>query len=513
MTSSHLSDTTLRSLPKGAAIPGYDRGKVIPGIVHLGVGAFHRAHQAAYVDACLAAGDMDWGITGVSLRSADTRDALSPQDGLYTLAVRSSGEEKLRVIGSIGSMLVAPEDPGAVLAALTDPRTRIVTLTITEKAYLRAAGGGLDTAHPDIVHDLANPQMPKTAHGFLAEALARRREAGTPPFTVLCCDNLPANGATLHRLLTEFAELRDARLDQMGDARLDAKGDAKLAQSGNASLANHIADQVAFPSSMVDRIVPATTDADRARIAVELGVEDAWPVMTEPFCQWVVEDRFPAGRPAWERFGVTMVEDVRPFEDMKLRLLNGAHSGIAYLGLLSGHATVDRAFADPAIRQFVDALWAEAIPTLPEGAGLDTSAYTAELAARFSNTALAHRTAQIANDGSQKLPQRIVASAIERLRASTAPRHLMLVVAAWIAACEARGKSLPEAHFTDPLDVPMTAICGNRLSAAETTAAVFDLAGFAKEEPGRERLIELTANHLEQLRRGGPAAAFAALGS
>ncbi|MCZ8544302.1 mannitol dehydrogenase family protein [Mesorhizobium qingshengii] len=513
MTSSHLSETTLRSLPKGIAIPGYDRSKVIPGIVHLGVGAFHRAHQAAYVDDCLAAGDMDWGIVGVSLRSADTRDALSPQDGLYTLAVRSSGEEKLRVIGSIGSMLVAPEDPGAVLAALIHPRTRIVTLTITEKAYLRAAGGGLDTAHPDIVHDLANPQMPKTAHGFLAEALARRREAGTPPFTVLCCDNLPANGATLHRLLAEFAEMRDARLDQMGDARLGAKGDAGLAQSGNASLASHIADQVAFPSSMVDRIVPATTDADRARIAVELGVEDAWPVMTEPFCQWVVEDRFPAGRPAWERFGVTMVEDVRPFEDMKLRLLNGAHSGIAYLGLLSGHATVDRAFADPAIRQFVDALWAEAIPTLPEGAGLDTSAYTAELAERFSNTALAHRTAQIANDGSQKLPQRIVASSIERLRASAAPRHLMLVVAAWIAACEARGKSLPEAHFTDPLDVPMTAICGNRPSAAETTAAVFDLAGFAKGEPGRERLIELTANHLEQLRRGGPAAAFAALGS
>jgi fructuronate reductase len=504
MTSAHLSDTTLRSLPKGVTIPEYDRGKVAPGIVHLGVGAFHRAHQAAYVDTCLAAGETDWGIVGVSLRSADTRDALTPQDGLYTLAVRSSGEEKLHVIGSIGSMLVAPEDPGAVLAALTDERTRIVTLTITEKAYLRAAGGGLDTAHPDIVHDLANPQMPKTAYGFLAEALARRRAAGTPPFTVLCCDNLPANGATLHRLLTEFATLRDARLGQSGDAGLGAKGDARLA--------GHIADAVAFPSSMVDRIVPATTDADRARIAVELGVEDAWPVMTEPFCQWVVEDNFPSGRPAWEKFGVTMVDDVRPFEDMKLRLLNGSHSAIAYLGLLSGHPTDDRAFADPAIRAFVDALWAEAIPTLPKNAGLDTASYTAELAKRFSNTALAHRTAQIANDGSQKLPQRIVASAIERLHAGASPAHLMVVVAAWIAACEARGRSLPEAHFTDPLDVPMTAIGDSRLPAAETAAAVFDLVGFAKGVPGRERLMELTANHLEQLRRGGPAAAFAALG-
>ncbi|CAN7263517.1 mannitol dehydrogenase family protein [Mesorhizobium sp. LjRoot246] len=487
-TSRRLSGKTMLALPASVATPSYDRNQVVPGIVHLGVGAFHRAHQAAYVDDCLAAGETGWSITGVSLRSADTRDALAPQDGLYTLAIRSGGEEKLRVIGSIGAMLVAPEDPGAVLAALADPNTRIVTLTITEKAYLRAAGGGLDAAHPDIVHDLANPQMPKTAHGFLAEALVRRRAAGTPPFTVLCCDNLPANGATLHRLLAEFAGLRDAKL------------------------AKHIADEVAFPSSMVDRIVPATTDADRTRIAVELGVQDAWPVMTEPFCQWVVEDNFPGGRPAWEKFGVTMVDDVRPFEDMKLRLLNGSHSAIAYLGLLSGHATVDRAFADPAIRQFVDRLWAEAIPTLPEGAGLDTGAYTAELAERFSNTALAHRTAQIANDGSQKLPQRIIASAIECLKAGTELVHLTLVVAAWIAACTARGKTLPEGHFTDPLDAALTALLSEQLPANETVAAVFDLAGFAKDHAERQTLIELVAVHLVHLRRDGPTLAFAALG-
>ncbi|UCI30559.1 mannitol dehydrogenase family protein [Mesorhizobium sp. B4-1-4] len=494
-TNNRLSGKTVQALPAAVATPSYDRARVVTGIVHLGVGAFHRAHQAAYVDDCLAAGETDWGITGVSLRSADTRDALAPQDGLYTLAIRGSGGERLRVIGSIGSMLVAPEDPEAVLAALTDPRTRIVTLTITEKAYLRAAGGGLDTAHSEIAHDLRNPRMPKTAHGFLAEALARRRAAGTPPFTVLCCDNLPANGATLHRLLTEFATLRDAR----------------LGSTDEPSLAFHIADEVAFPSSMVDRIVPATTDADRARISGELGVEDAWPVMTEPFRQWVVEDKFPAGRPAWEKFGVTMVGDVRPFEDMKLRLLNGAHSAIAYLGLLSGHATVDRAFADPAIRSFVDALWAEAIPTLPTDAGLDTSAYTAQLAERFSNTALAHRTAQIANDGSQKLPQRIIASAIERLHAGAAPDHLALVIAAWIAACEARGKTLPEAHFTDPLDAPLTALLDRRSPADETVAAVFDVAGFARGDRARETLIGLAADSLGQLRRGGPAAAFAAL--
>jgi len=492
---SRLSSTTIAKLPGTIAIPRYDRTTVMPGIVHLGVGAFHRAHQAAYVDACLADDETDWGIIGVSLRSPDTRDALAPQDGLYTLAIRDGAGEQLQVVGSIQSLLVAPEDPGAVLAALTDPRIRIVTLTITEKAYLRAADGTLDGAHPDIVHDLANRGSPKTAHGFLAEALARRRAAGTPPFTVLCCDNLPANGATLHRLLIEFAKLRDA-----------------LANAGDPALASYVADDVAFPSSMVDRIVPATTDADRARIAQQLGIEDAWPVMTEPFRQWVVEDRFPAGRPAWEKFGVTMVEDVGPFEDMKLRLLNGAHSGIAYLGLLSGHATVDRAFADPLIRQFVDRLWAEAVPTLPQDAGLDTSAYTAELAARFSNTALAHRTAQIANDGSQKLPQRIVASALARLEAGLLPEHLSLVVAAWIAACAARGGTLPEGHFTDPLDAALNDLLGRNLPTAEMAAAVFDLAGFAKGHAERQRLIEFVATHLACFKQGGPALAFAALG-
>ncbi|TPI32206.1 mannitol dehydrogenase family protein [Mesorhizobium sp. B3-1-6] len=501
--SGRLSNATLAELPPEVVVPRYDRKSVAPGIVHLGVGAFHRAHQAAYVDACLADGESDWGIVGVSLRSPDTRDALKPQDGLYTLAIRDSAGERLQVVGSIQSLLVAPEDPGAVLAALTDPRIRIVTLTITEKAYLRAADGTLDSAHPDIVHDLANPGSPKTAHGFLAEALARRRVAGIPPFTVLCCDNLPANGATLHRLLIEYAKLRDLRLARQGDAG--------AARQGDADLARHVADDVAFPSSMVDRIVPATTDTDRARIAGELGLDDAWPVMTEPFRQWVIEDRFPAGRPAWEKFGVAMVEDVGPFEDMKLRLLNGAHSGIAYLGLLSGHATVDRAFADPSIRQFVDWLWAEAIPTLPQDAGLDTSAYTAELAERFSNTALAHRTAQIANDGSQKLPQRIVASALARLEAGLLPEYLSLVVAAWIAACAARGKTLPEGHFTDPLDAALGDLFGRNLPTAEMTAAVFDLAGFAKGHPERRKLIEFVATHLVHFKQGGPALAFAAL--
>jgi fructuronate reductase len=481
-----LSSHTLSALPGSVAKPAYDRASVTPGIVHLGIGAFHRAHQAAYVERCLAAGETGWGIVGVSLRSADTRDALAPQDCLYTLAERGSRGEKLSVIGSVLSVMVAPEDPAALLDVLARPTTRIVTLTVTEKAYLRDAAGDLDQAHPDIAWDLAHPDRPRTAHGFIVEALARRKAAGAEPFTVLSCDNLPANGSTLKRLLVQFAGLRDP------------------------ALGRHVAG-IACPSSMIDRIVPATTDADRARIAVSLGVEDAWPVMTEPFIQWVIEDEFPTGRPAWEQFGVAMVRDVRPFEDMKLRLLNGAHSSIAYLGLLCGHETVAAAFADPAIRGFVDSLWAEAIPTLPAGAGLDPLPYTAELAERFANTALAHRTAQIANDGSQKLPQRIMAGAVERLDAGQSADHMMLTIAAWIRACECRGTSLPANHFTDPLDGQLAEIASRRPDAQETVDAVFALAGFARGSTQRDRLAATAAAHLDTLRSRGPQAAMAAL--
>jgi fructuronate reductase len=479
-----LSNTNLAALPDAVLRPAYDRASTVPGIVHLGLGAFHRAHQAAYVDNCLAAGETGWGIVGASLRSADTRDALAPQDGLYTLAVRDGEREELRVVGSIVSALVAPENPEALVDALTDPGIRIVTLTVTEKAYLRNAAGDLDFAHPDIAWDISNPARPRTAYGFLSDALARRHTAQTLPFTVLCCDNLPANGATLRRLLLQFAARRDTLLER------------------------HISNEVAFPSSMVDRIVPATTDDDRARISACLSVEDAWPVMTEPFCQWVIEDNFTAGRPDWEKFGVTMVEDVRPFEDMKLRLLNGSHSAIAYLGLLLGHATVAEAFTDPAIKKFVDRLWAEAIPTLPTNAGLDTGAYTRQLAKRYANTALQHRTAQIANDGSQKLPQRIIASALERAGHQVSVTHLMLVVAAWIAACEVRGTQLAAGLFTDPLDGTLDIIAARKSSAAETVRQVFDAAGFAKDHDRRDHLLDVAATHLQTIRDKGVAFAL-----
>ena len=479
-----LSDKTLRDA-KGCALPRYDRQLVTTGIVHLGVGAFHRAHQAVYVDDCLAAGETEWGIVGASLRSTDTRDALAPQDGLYTLAVQDSSGETLRVIGSERELLVAPENPAALVARMADPATRIVTLTVTEKAYLRNSAGDLDLSHADIAWDLANPDGPRTVHGFLTEALAKRRQAGVPPFTVLCCDNLPANGETLRRLVLQFAETRDP------------------------ALARHLEQDVAFPSAMVDRIVPATTDADHERISAAIGLEDAWPVKTEPFMQWVVEDRFPLGRPSWEKFGVTMVEDVRPYEEMKLRLLNGSHSGMAYLGLLRGRQSISEAFADPDIRGFVDRLWAEAIPTLPQDAGLDPQAYTKALANRFSNTALVHRTAQIAMDGSQKLPQRVVATARTQLEHGRSAQHLMLVAAAWIAACEARGRGLPADLFTDPLDEKLAGIFARGKGASETVRDVFAAAGFSVAS-AEDPLPVIATAHLETIRTKGARAAMEA---
>lgn len=479
-----LSGTTLRHA-KGCSLPAYDRHDVTAGIVHLGVGAFHRAHQAVYVDDCIAAGETGWGIVGASLRSVDTRDALAPQDGLYTLAVQDSTGEKLRIIGSELVLVVAPEGPAALVARMSDPAIRIVTLTVTEKAYLRDASGSLDLAHPDIAFDLANLDTPRTVHGFIVAALEQRRRAGAAPFTVLCCDNLPDNGGTVRRLVLQFAGARDA------------------------DLARFIEQEVAFPATMVDRIVPATTDADRERISAAIGLDDAWPVKTEPFMQWVVEDHFTAGRPSWEKFGVEMVKDVRPYEDMKLRLLNGSHSGMAYLGLLCGRESISEAFGDVDIRNFVDRLWSEAIPTLPANAGLDPQAYARALAGRYSNTALVHRTAQIANDGSQKLPQRVITTARAQLENGRPADHLMLVAAAWIAACEARGNTLPAGHFTDPLDAELSKIFARKQGASETVRDVFAAAGFSGAS-AEDPLPVIAAAHLDAIRSKGPRAAISA---
>ncbi|UHD44894.1 mannitol dehydrogenase family protein [Aureimonas altamirensis] len=478
-----LSDASLAALEPRIARPSYDRGSLRHGIVHLGVGAFHRAHQAVYTEIVLNGGDTAWGIVGVSLRSPDTRDALAPQDGLYTVAVRDATGESLQVVGAISSLLVAPESPDAVLDALSAPDTRIVSLTVTEKGYChKPATGELDEANADIVHDLAAPATPKSAIGYLVEAIARRRAAGLAPFTVLSCDNLPSNGETVRRVVMRFAEIRDPEL------------------------AAYIGGAVTFPSTMVDRIVPATTDADRQTVADALGLVDAWPIATEPFSQWVVEDRFASGRPTWEDAGVTFVDDVEPFELMKLRLLNGSHSTLAYLGYLAGHETVHATMMAPGFDALVLGLMEEeAIPTLPPIAGFDMRAYGGDLRDRFRNPALKHRTWQIAMDGSQKIPQRLLNTIRACRKAGLGHERLSLGVAAWMRYVMGTDEQGRPIDVRDPLAERIKAGLAGKSSAQDVAEALFGLGIFGDDLPADRGFVESLTAQLERLMRDGAA--------
>lgn len=417
----------------GPRLP-YNRSAVTPGIVHLGVGAFQRAHMAVYVDDLLRA-DPSWGIVGASLKRPDTRDALAPQDFLYTLVVRGSSGTTTRVVGSLLDVLEARTQRNTLMTAMVDPRTRIVSLTVTEKGYCHdPATGALDARHPDIIHDLAHPEAPISAPGLIVRALELRRRARIAPFAVLCCDNLPANGKTTACIVTDFAALR------------------------GAGLANHVESEVAFPSTMVDRIVPATTDDDRRLVFDATGLWDAWPVVTEPFTQWVIEDRFPHGRPALEDVGAQLVGDVRPFELMKLRMLNGSHSTIAYLGYLAGYEFVSQAIADPDFYTLIfDFMTKEVMSTLPPGVG-DLAAYRDALLERFANPALKHRTWQIAMDGSQKLPQRLLGTIRDRLANGQPIVRLALGIAAWMRYVTGVDESGRKIDVKDPLAARLQAI-------------------------------------------------------
>jgi fructuronate reductase len=478
MMSKRLNDTTLADLPSAIERPRYDRAAVTTGIVHLGVGAFHRAHQAVYTDDVLAR-DPRWGIVAASLRSPDTYDALGPQDGLYTVSVRSREGESLRVIGAIRKVIVAPQAVDDLLDALADPQTRIVTLTVTEKGYCHdPATGALNEKHPDVVHDLAYLRAPKSAPGFIIEALRRRRAAGVPPFTVLTCDNLPSNGRTVKRVLTRFAELVDPDFGRFVD------------------------EQVSCPSTMVDRIVPATGHDDRERIAGALGAADAWPVVTEPFTHWVIEDRFPQGRPAWEQAGAEFVADVEPYEHMKLRLLNGSHSTLAYLGYLSGYETVADTMADPAFVRLVEGLMdGEVTPTLHMPPGADLESYKRALVERFKNPALRHRTWQIAMDGSQKLPQRLLGTVRDRLRDGAPIDRLALGVAAWMRYVTGKDENGAPIDVRDPMAARLREIADRAGDSAERLAGgLFGVREiFGDDLPGDPRFTGAVTAALAQL--------------
>ena len=377
------------------------------GIVHLGPGAFFRAFGAVYTH---EVADNDWGILAVSLRSASVRDALEPQGCAYTSVSLGSDAREFRQIESISACLVAPEDPRAVLGAMSDPSVRIVSLTITEKGYCHlGASGLLDFEHPDIVHDLKDRAAPRSAIGYIVRSLEIRKEAGVPPFTVLSCDNLPDNGTLVRGLVLEFA------------------------RSLSDDLADWISLEGRFPSTMVDRITPAVTSSDVDQVAQDIGARDEACVLHEPFRQWVIEDDFVGGaRPGWDGAGAQFVRDVAPFELMKLRCLNGTHSAIAYLGYLSGYETVFKAMSNPVIADFVEHLWDEIRPTVPSPEGEDLRTYCGSLRARYLNPSIEHKTWQIAMDGSQKLPQRLVGSLVDTLEAGRDGSGLILSIGAWM---------------------------------------------------------------------------------
>ena len=450
--------------------------------MHLGIGAFHRAHQAAYTEAALNAGDMRWGILGASLRSPDTRDALHVQNGLYALGVRDAQGEALSVIGAVRDVVVAPENPEKLIAVMARPATKIVSLTVTEKGYCHdPATGALREDHPDIVHDLVEHGRPKTALGFIVAALAMRRSAGVAPFTVLCCDNLPANGRTVKGVLSRFAHLR------------------------NAALGKYVADSLVCPSTMVDRIVPATSDEDRARIARALGATDAWPIVTEPFTQWVIEDTF-AERPDWSLAGAQFVSDVAPYELMKLRLLNGAHSTLAYLGYLAGYQTVAAAMADAHLARVIRSMMDDEIaPTLKMPPGADLSGYKRALIERFRNPALKHRTWQIAMDGSQKLPQRLLGTVRDRLKAGAPFDRLALGIAGWMAYVTGRDEKGAAIDVRDPLAAALRqrADAAGRDAKALARALIGMEAIFGADLAADSRFVSTVTGALDTLLRLG----------
>lgn len=509
--------------------PHYDRDALRIGIVHLGLGAFARAHLAPVNEAAMVqASDWRWGICGVSLRQPDTRDALAPQDGLYTLAIRDADaagakREQLSIIGTLREALVAPDDPTRVLARIAAPDTRIVSLTVTEKGYCHhPATGALNADHPDIVHDLLHPESPRSIVGFIVYGLQQRHAAKASPLALMSLDNLPSNGKLLRGLVLDFAGRVDPGLQEW------------------------IATTCTFPCSMVDRIVPRTTEADRESISRAIGLVDAWPVLGEPFLDWVIEDDFAAGRPEWSAAGARFVTDATPYEVLKLRMVNGTHSALAYLSVLAGWRTVDQAIAEPAMRRYISTLMRDEItPTLPALEGLDLAQYAQRLLARFANPALQHQTRQIAMDGSQKLPQRLLGTIRERLRDGMPIDGLALAVAAWLVYLQGRDEAREPYAISDPLadalkvevaaavaageaatnsahrdvaevaDMPYVARTADFADAADE-AYVAQLTGYRPvfgDLGSNDRFVKAVAAQVKQLRTIGVAATLATRGT
>jgi len=401
-----LNEAMQAGLPAAVRRPAYDRAALKPGIVHLGIGAFHRAHQGVFTEDAILSNGGNWGIIGASLQRPDVPDALNAQSGLYTVETLDNAAS-YRVIGVLKQALFAPHDGKALRAALAAPNIHAVTLTLSEKGYCLDAAGSLDCSHPDIVADIAAPDAPRSAIGWLSLGLEERRKAGSGPVSIISCDNLVSNGAKLEGAVRSFAARTFPHLGGWLD--------------GNST----------FPLTLVDCIVPAASDAHRARVSSALGLEDTASVQREPFAQWVIQNRFAAPIPAWGAVGAQIVENVDAYQRIKLHVLNTAHSALAYLGIPRGHVFVRQAIADPDLRATLDAMMAQEIT--PALAPLDVAAYWKMVVARFENPMIDHRLAQIAEDGSLKLPQRLFPMLVDNARTGENITMMAGVVRAWLA--------------------------------------------------------------------------------
>ncbi|MFG6177090.1 mannitol dehydrogenase family protein [Halomonas sp. THAF12] len=485
-----LATAQLDRLAPEVARPSYARAAVSAGIVHFGVGGFHRAHQAVTLDDLMNRGQaLDWGIVGVGVMPGDRRmqQALASQDHLYTLVVKHpDGRREPRVIGSIIDYRYAPDDPEAVIELMVDPAIRIVSLTVTEGGYnFHPVTGEFDLDNPDVRHDLAEPATSRTSFGLITEALARRRQRGLAPFTVMSCDNIQGNGEVAHRMFTAFARARDA------------------------ALAAWVEAEVPFPNSMVDRITPVTTADDIEELASRFGVEDAWPVVCEPFTQWVLEDRFVAGRPAFEEAGVQVVEDVEPYELMKLRLLNASHQALCYFGTLAGYRYAHEASADPL---FVDFLLGymthEATPTLAPLPGVDLDAYRRTLIERFANPEVKDTLARLCAESSDRIPKWLLPVIREQLARGGELHRAAAVVASWARYAEGVDEAGEPIEVVDRLKDELMSLAGRQHDVPTAFIDNRELFGDLADE---ERFREAYLWALERLHRDGARATLEAL--
>ncbi|MBV9106870.1 MAG: mannitol dehydrogenase family protein [Verrucomicrobia bacterium] len=427
-----LKAANLNLLDPSIQVPKYDRQRIGQAIMHVGVGGFHRAHQAVYMDDLFTQGhDSQWGYCGVGLLKHDARirDVMHSQDCLYALVERSMEGDKARIIGSIVNFLFAPDDPQKVIDQMASPDTRIVSLTITEGGYyIDQSTGELDAKHPDLQYDLAHPHEPRCSFGYLLEALDRRRNRGLPPFTLMSCDNIQSNGEVARKMLTAFAELRDP------------------------VFRNWLSDNCIFPNSMVDRITPATTDEHRTLVKEKFEIDDGWPVMTETFKQWVIEDHFEQGRPEWESVGAQMTSDVLPYEKMKLRLLNASHQALCYIGMLLGYQLVHETMADQDIQKLVKKMMDEEVtPLLSEVPGVDLTDYKRTLIERFANPAIRDQLSRIGIYGSSGIPKFVLPSIQEQLQRRGPIKLLSFVVASWFRYLNGLDESGKEMPMLDPM--------------------------------------------------------------